>query len=138
MSGNWGRRFAIRCLSLQLGLPAFALYFVVVAGSARANDLCTTVGAVTTCSGDQSAGIALSPNSSVSSLWVQSLTVPIAPAAGTSGIGFQWPGFNGVSTQFPDGLPGLPFSVTTDSSVAITTTGSAPGILVTSTGGNGL
>ena len=119
-----------------LALVLLVVFFAI--RCAHANDLCTTASATTTCSGDQSAGIAITPISTVTSLWLQSLTVPIAPAAGTSGISFQWQGFNGVSTQFPDGLPGLPFSVTTDSSVAITTTGGAPGILVTSTGGNGL
>ncbi|MGA7073310.1 MAG: hypothetical protein WBZ30_18030, partial [Bradyrhizobium sp.] len=138
MSGNRGRRIIVRCLPFRLALSAFAVSFAIIAGSAHANDLCTTVGAVTTCSGDQSAGIALSPNSSVTSLWVQSLTVPITPAAATSGISFQSQGINGLSTQFPDGLPGLPFSVTTDSSVSISTTTGAPGILVTSTGGNGM
>ena len=119
-----------------LALVLLVVFFAI--RCAHANDLCTTASATTTCSGDQSAGIAITPISTVTSLWLRSLTVPIAPAAGTSGISFQWQGFNGVSTQFPDGLPGLPFSVTTDSSVAITTTGGAPGILVTSTGGNGL
>ena len=138
MSGNRGGRIIVRCLPFRLALPAFAVSFAIIGGSAHANDVCTTVGAVTTCSGDQSVGITITPISTVTSLWVQSLTVPVAPAAGTSGISFRWPGFNGISSQFPDGLPGLPFSVTTDSSVAITTTGGAPGILVTSTGGNGL
>jgi hypothetical protein len=119
-----------------LALVLLVVFFAI--RCAHANDLCTTASATTTCSGDQSAGIKITPISTVTSLWLRSLTVPIAPAAGTSGISFQWQGFNGVSTQFPDGLPGLPFSVTTDSSVAITTTGGAPGILVTSTGGNGL
>src|SRR6185437_15902717 len=97
------------CLSFLLA-AAFAISFAFLAGSARANDLCNTVGATTTCSGDQSAGIAITPISTVTSLWVQSLTVPIAPSAGTPGISFTSQGIDGLSTQFPDGLPGTSLS----------------------------
>src|ERR1700732_1233710 len=138
MSGNRGRRFTVRCLPLRLASAAFAAATAIGGGSVYANDLCTTVGSATTCSGNQSAGIALNSISGSTSLFVQSLTVPIAPAAGTSGINFQSQGFNGLNAQFPGGLPALDLSVTTDSSVNITTTSGAPGILVTSTGGNGL
>ena len=111
---------------LRLALPAFVASFAVLAGSAHANDLCTTVGASTTCSGDQSAGIALNSSGVVTSLFVQSLTVPIAPAAGTSGISFQSQGFNGFQHSIPRGLPGSALSVTTDTSVGISPRAARP------------
>ncbi|MGH6715606.1 MAG: hypothetical protein ACREDC_05370, partial [Bradyrhizobium sp.] len=129
-------RAAARIGPRPLALVLLAACCSVYAGSARANDSCTTVGASTTCTGNQSAGIALNPNNGITSLWVQSLTVPIAPTASTSGIDFQSLGANGDSGQ-PAGLPGSDLTVTTDGSVAISTTGGALGILATSTGGNG-
>ena len=122
---------------IRLALSIFAVTFAVLATSAQANDPCSTVGAPTTCSGNQAAGIALNPNNGITSLWVQSLTVPIAPAAGTSGINFQSLGANGVAGSQPNGLPGSDLMATTDGSASISTTSGAPGILVTSTGGNG-
>ena len=113
-----------------------AVYFAVLVGSAKANDLCATAGNSATCSGDQSGGIALNFGGVVNSLFVQSLTLPITPVAGTAGIGFQSQGFPGIQITIPSGLPGSPLSVTTDTSVGITSS-SAPGIVVTSTGGNG-
>ena len=142
MSGSSGWTLAgrpNRRLPSLLALPAFVVACAMFAASAKANDLCSTVGATTTCSGDQSAGIAFNPNNGTTSLWVQSLTVPIAPAAGTSGINFQSPGANGIAGASPgsNGQAGSDLSTTTDNSVSISTSGGAPGILVTSTGGNG-
>jgi hypothetical protein len=122
---------------IRLVLPIFAVTFGMLATSAQANDPCSTVGTTTTCSGDQSAGIAFNPNIGITSLWVQSLTLPITPPAGTSGINFQSLGANGVAGSQPAGLPGSDLSTTTDKSVSISTSGGAPGILVTSTGANG-
>lgn len=127
MSGNRGRRLAVRRLSRRLALPAFVAAFAIVAGSVHANDLCTTVGSSTTCSGNQSAGIALNPNNGITSLFVQSLTVPIGPTAGTPGINFQSLGANGVSAA-PAGVAGSDLTTTTDTSVSISTTSGAPGI----------
>ena len=137
MPGNRVSRLIVSCPPLRLALPAFIAAFAIVAGSVHANDLCTTVGSSTTCSGNQSAGIALNPNNGITSLFVQSLTVPIGPTSGTSGINFQSPGANGVSAA-PAGVAGSDLTTTTDTSVSISTTGGAPGILVTSTGGNGI
>lgn len=139
MSGCSGWIFAGHTNRRQprlLALPVFAVTCVMFAASARANDLCNTVGTTTTCSGDQSAGIALNSSSGITSLFVQSLTMPIGPTAGTSGINFQSLGANGVSAAPPGGA-GSDLTVTADTSVSISTTSGAPGILVTSTGGNG-
>src|ERR1700732_30958 len=136
MSGNRGRRFTVRCLPLRLASAAFAAATAIGGGSVYANDLCTTVGSSTTCSGNQSAGIALNPNNGITSLCVQSLRVASGPTAGTSGINFQSLGANGVSAA-PAGVAGSDLTTTTDTSVRILATSGAPGILVTSTGGNG-
>lgn len=106
-----------------LALVLLAAFFAV--RGAHANDLCTTAGASTTCSGDQSAGISLNAINGSTSLFVQSLTMPIGPTAGTSGINFQSLGANGVSAA-PAGVAGSDLTTTTDTSVSISTTSGAP------------
>ncbi|SEM24676.1 autotransporter domain-containing protein [Bradyrhizobium sp. OK095] len=74
-----------------------ALCFAIGDPAAAAPTPCVISGAVATCSGDQSAGIANGTDFSVppvTTLNVNNLTKAIAPASGTSGISFNSPTAN--------------------------------------------
>src|SRR5436309_15531021 len=74
-----------------LGTAAGALSFAIGGPAAAAPTLCVINGAVATCSGDQSAGIASGTDFAVppvTTLNVNNLTTAITPRNGTRGISF--------------------------------------------------
>ena len=131
---------AAGALSLALGSPALA-----------GPDACTiSGGAIETCTGNQSAGIAIAPPTTVTTLDVNNLTQAITPASGTPGITFTSlgavtitsnTGAFGITTagDFADGIVAEAIgadAVTVTSTGNITTAGNAAaGIVATSTAG---
>lgn len=100
MSGSRGWTLAGRLifrLPHLSAVAAFAFACVMLVGAVRANDPCKTVGATTTCSGNQSAGIAFNPNNATTSLWVQSLTVPQPASTCCAKCPVREPGVYGVA-----------------------------------------
>ena len=137
------------------GTLSFAIGGPVAAGPA----LCVINGAVATCSGDQSAGIASGTDftvPTVSALIVNNLTKAITPASGTSGISFTSAGAItltsdtgafGITTagNRADGISGFSYGALTvtstgdiktggDHAAGIIANGSGAAVTVTSTG----
>jgi uncharacterized protein with beta-barrel porin domain len=90
-AGLAGRPMGLRFRDAFLGTVAAGALSLAFSGPALAGpDACTISGAGTieTCTGDQSAGIAITNPPTLTTLNVNNLTQAIAPASGTSGISF--------------------------------------------------
>jgi len=119
-----------------LALPV-AISPIAVPHAAWANDPCSIVGSTATCTGDQSSGVAFHDGSGITTVNVQTLTVPIQPPSGTSGVVLDQFGASAAPLTGNSGATGSPLAVTTDNSTTIQITGTARGISVTSAGGTG-
>src|ERR1700728_2926406 len=90
-AGLVGRPLGLRFRDAFLGTVAAGALSLAFGGPALAGpDACTISGAGTieTCTGNQSAGIAITSPTNVTTLNVNNLTQAIAPASGTRGISF--------------------------------------------------
>ena len=136
-----GRPIDARFRDAFLGTVAVGALSLAIGGPALAGpDACVPNGPVETCTGNQSAGIAIStPTLTSLTLNVNDLTQAIAPASGTSGISFRSTG--GITITSNTGA----FDINTagagslgigagsqTGSVAVTSTGN-----ITNTGGSG-
>ena len=91
---------------------------------------CTTTNGITTCQGDQSAGVKITSSSPVQ-LWVQNLTTDITPAAGVRGIEVALTGGGGQAG------PALEVHFLGGGHAIVTQGQEAHGLLASSQGGNG-
>ena len=90
--GTAGRPAGARFRNAFLGTVAAGALSLALGGPALAGpDACTIdgTGTIETCTGNQSAGIAIASPTTVTTLNVNNLTTAIAPASGTDGIGFS-------------------------------------------------
>jgi hypothetical protein len=110
---------------------AIAVDAGVLVSPAYANDPCSILFTTATCTGDQSSGKAIDTGSGITSLFLQSLTVPIGPP---NGVSFKSEGADGGNNG--SGADATNLSVTADGTVVIHATGSASGIYVSSKGGD--
>jgi uncharacterized protein with beta-barrel porin domain len=123
------RPVGLRFRDAFLGTVAAGALSLACGGAALAGpDACTLSGGgtVETCTGNQSAGIAITAPTPVTTLNVNNLTTAIAPASGTNGVSFTSAG--AVTINSNTGT----FGITTSNASGITAAGSSP--TVTSTG----
>jgi hypothetical protein len=124
-----GRRVAAARLAGRLAV-VFLAFLAWPASTAFAGpDPCSidSFGTIATCSGNQSAGIAY-VDQTVTTINVQNLTAPIAPAVGTPGVAL---GMQGAAAVLPGGAGGSApsLALSTTSSVAIVASTNNPGPL---------
>jgi uncharacterized protein with beta-barrel porin domain len=132
--GTTGRPAGARFRNAFLGTVAAGALSLAFAGPALAgSDACTIdgTGTIETCTGNQSAGIAIASPTPVTTLNVNNLTTAIAPASGTIGVGFSSAGdvtltsntgAFGITTA-GDGAAGIYATSSLGGAVTVTSTG---------------
>jgi uncharacterized protein with beta-barrel porin domain len=127
-----GRPVGQRFQNVFLGTVAVGALSFAIAGPAKAGpDACVTNGAVTTCSGNQSAGVAI-VGPPLTTLNVNNLTTAIAPASGTSGISFN--SGSGIAISSDTGAFGI--STTGDNASGVFALSNGGGAVTVTSAGN--